>query len=844
MKKKKNSLSTYHNEEELDYESKYFSTDGEIDTIVSRHASKKRKRVEKKKKSRNGGSSEWSNDDDAGEEDYFSSDTSLSSQTMLTELGQLSTENISDEYEGEEEDEDEIQFDSARGRLVDVPYQKYTNSLILSMEALLASMGDISHIQLFRMNTRSICNLVVYIKYKYLRHYVHTVGNCDDPLTDIPRGGAIDHGKFDLLRYASNVLGYYDTRGTEMPLTDVLIAGPDNIIERTVVKTLQLSRVMIALEYKKLNQQLHMDVCDKTLPATIVMKAQEVVLHSRNILHSATQIHSTCTHIGASEPSDYWCFRTIMPRRCSDENFTELQSLISYMIDHIVYMGYVRHRDELWEQQYVSLRGEVHHLSKKRLTSSSTTSSTTPRRLLLLDEATKEDNDMDDVALTPTRAYKRKCTIEEYMYKHITRDTNMEQWKNMTRHGVVEHARKDLVRTEEVPQYKPHRHMHAFANGIYITKLHKFYKFSEMAMIPPEYTSRHCCSYKKEIIFDYDLLVDAAPEPEYFRDIDAGPMDAMLAYQFGEDQDTIDWFWALVVGKMLYEINEMDRWQVLPFIIGVAGSGKSTIANVIKDFYEVGDVEILSNNMERQFGLSSIDPDKDLKMFLCPEVRTDFKMPQTDFQSLVSGESIQMAAKYKNPRTVTIKTPGLFCGNRPPQWDNAARSVARRIAFFHFSKFVVESNTNYETELKSMIPSIMVKGNLAYKLMVARHGNVDIWKRVSAAMKMAQSITEAAMNPLQAFLLDKTAYKLGGPSDILPFRLFQYLVKEFADRNNIRLTSSVFDKDSLKATLVQNGLGYEEGERWYKGEALHDKYITNIILIEWAENLLERRANR
>lgn len=763
----------------------------------------------------------WSSDD--------SGDASSSSQAMLMQLDHSSDDDIF--FSGDEQrrrPQHDEPFDSAVDRLVTVPFHRYTTRIVTSMETLLQSMGDISHTQLFRVNNRSICNLVVYIKYKFLRHYVKTACDSNEPMEEARRRGIDDSG-FDLLRFSASVLGYTTPHGEEIPLSQVITADENDIVHRAAAKSLQLSRVMIALEYKKLNQQLHPDVCEKTLPAVIVMKAQEVILYSRNTLHCATRIHSTCTHIGATVASDYWCFRNIMPRKCSEDNFTELQSLISYMIDHIVYMGYVRHKDELWEQEFVPLPADEE----------------TPSQFI--SQLSRDEMDLISpsrvrhIANAPTRAYKRKCTIEEYLYKHIQRESNMEQWKNMTRYGVVEHVRKDLVRTEELPKYSPNRHMHAFSNGIYITKLHKFFKFSQMASIPPEYADQHCCSYKRNIPFDEYTLVEDTPNPEDFRNIFTGPMDAMLEYQFGEDQDTIDWFWALVVGKMLYEINELDRWQVLPFIIGVAGSGKSTIANVIKDFYEVGDVEILSNNMERQFGLSSLDPDKGLMLYMCTEVRKNFQLDQATFQSMVSGESIQLSTKHKTPRTVTILTPGLFCGNQPPLWDNAGRSVSRRIAFFHFTKFVIESNTNYESEMKSLIASILVKGNLAYKHMVSRYGRSDIWRHTSAAMNKARSVTEASMNPLQAFILDKTAFEIGGAEDIIPLRLFQYLLKEFVDRNNIRLNSSVFDLDSLKATLAQNGLGYEEGTRNYKGDEVHDKYITNIKLNDWANDLLERR---
>ena len=65
-------------------------------------------------------------------------------------------------------------------------------------------------------------------------------------------------------------------------------------------------------------------------------------------------------------------------------------------------------------------------------------------------------------------------------------------------------------------------------------------------------------------------------------------------------------FWFLACcGKMGYEINELDRWQFIPFLRGVAQSGKSTILkHIASTWYNSDDVAVLGNDMEKCFGLS------------------------------------------------------------------------------------------------------------------------------------------------------------------------------------------------------------------------------------------------
>lgn len=59
-------------------------------------------------------------------------------------------------------------------------------------------------------------------------------------------------------------------------------------------------------------------------------------------------------------------------------------------------------------------------------------------------------------------------------------------------------------------------------------------------------------------------------------------------------------------GRMFYDVNERDTWQVIPFLKGVAGTGKSFIINILLSIFDPKDVGILSNNVEEQFGLAPL----------------------------------------------------------------------------------------------------------------------------------------------------------------------------------------------------------------------------------------------
>ena len=94
-------------------------------------------------------------------------------------------------------------------------------------------------------------------------------------------------------------------------------------------------------------------------------------------------------------------------------------------------------------------------------------------------------------------------------------------------------------------------------------------------------------------------------------------------------------------GRLCFEVGDMDGWQVIPFLKGIARSGKSTlITKVFAHFYDVDDVRTLSNNVEKKFGLASI---YDAFVFISPEIMGDFSLEQAEFLSIVSGEQVSCA---------------------------------------------------------------------------------------------------------------------------------------------------------------------------------------------------------
>ena len=89
-----------------------------------------------------------------------------------------------------------------------------------------------------------------------------------------------------------------------------------------------------------------------------------------------------------------------------------------------------------------------------------------------------------------------------------------------------------------------------------------------------------------------------------YDDLKTPSLDQIFTFQRW-DEEMITWMFVFI-GRMFYDVNERDTWQVIPFLKGVAGTGKSFIINILLSIFDPKDVGILSNNVEEQFGLAPL----------------------------------------------------------------------------------------------------------------------------------------------------------------------------------------------------------------------------------------------
>ena len=441
----------------------------------------------------------------------------------------------------------------------------------------------------------------------------------------------------------------------------------------------------------------------------------------------------------------------------------------------------------------------------------------TPYQKLLLfllkkayDEGYRRYRDQCCVQIRNTRAWRPVKEIKEFVYDSTQKEDQPEMWKNLTSRGtLVSDVVRHLSQCKDFQflEIKKDRHTWSFKNGLLVGKdwcvennryQIKFYDYGsqEFRELDPTLVS---CKY-------FDTPFDPYTEIEDWYDIPTPHMQHVLDYQRFEE-DVCRWTYVFM-GRLCFDVNELDGWQVIPFLKGIAQSGKSTlITKVARKFYECEDVAILSNNIEKKFGLQSIYKGF---MFISPEIKGDLQLEQAEFQSLVSGEDISVARKNETALSVQWKTPGILGGNEVPNWKDNSGSILRRLATWNFGRQIAPdvADPHLDDKLEKELPAILCKCLRAYLEYAHKYADRDIWNILPKYFSQIRNQVATVTNALQHFLCSET---------FIPQKVFVSMFNQHCRENN--LGTHKFNQDFYAGPFSSRDLEVRVDSRVYHGAA-------------------------
>lgn len=431
-----------------------------------------------------------------------------------------------------------------------------------------------------------------------------------------------------------------------------------------------------------------------------------------------------------------------------------------------------------------------------------------------------------------TYSWKKVESIKSFILKSCNMKTNYEQWKNSTSGGnnnikSAEQYIKDY-NGPELKILKKDRHVHAFKNGIYFSKINigteeeknwtdKFIPYGEKS----EYLTTETVASK---YFDIDFNnYDNIEEEDFFEIIkDCPTFKSILDYQ-KFPKEVQKWL-VIFIARNLFEINEIEKWAVILYLLGIAGSGKSTIIEkIIAKFYDEDDIAMLSNNIERKFGLK---PLADALIVTGPEIQADCSLEQTEWQLLAEGGKLTLAKKNENAETIIWKPPVPMAGNRVPAYNNSAGQQSRRTVSWKFWRKVLETNTHMGDDLESEIPKIMKMGVMGYLWAVNKYKKKGIWKILPKYFHDNQEEMEENTNALINFI--KSGKVILSDKVYVPEKVFKQAFNEHCRENN--LTKSQFTVEFYSVPFSNNNITIvKRGRKKYPANT--DNYIHGTFFI-------------
>eukprot|EP00752_Nemacystus_decipiens_P004386 g4009.t1 len=353
-----------------------------------------------------------------------------------------------------------------------------------------------------------------------------------------------------------------------------------------------------------------------------------------------------------------------------------------------------------------------------------------------------------------TRAWKERCSIAAQVQSFSTKEQQFTMWKVMTER--LEPTVRYLAECNdaEFPDLVPNRRVWSFDDGVYDASDDTFCFYAQ-------HTDDNVVASKLirkpfAAVYFQGQPVPSAPRLTY-EQVPTPLFDSIFAPQNWEP-DMIRWLFVLI-GRLFWETNENDSWQIIPFLKGVAGTGKSTVIKVIQAMYNPAQVGVLGNNTQKQFGLSSV---VGKTIFIVPEVKSDFQLDQAEFQSVVTGEEVSLAVKHESPWVGRWSIPGCLAGNEAPGYLDKSGSISRRIVVLDFPNRLQPDAidpTLLTRLLASELPAIIRKAAISYLKAVEDHGNMDIWTALPVRMLEERKKLQYSVDPLYAVLSIDIGYK-------------------------------------------------------------------------------------
>lgn len=428
----------------------------------------------------------------------------------------------------------------------------------------------------------------------------------------------------------------------------------------------------------------------------------------------------------------------------------------------------------------------------------------------------------------PTFAFERVCSIREFIVAETRKETEPEQWKNLTnprdnldilvRHlSEIEHAEfKSLVVDGSLT---------SFQNGTYSIADNVFWphdrvdEWNDFAKEVEEERRAQGWGNAYHLEPPDPNVCTATYIDRQFRLCDEhnkGAIEAIrrLLSRIGIDTEAHGWLFVLF-GRLLFPIAKKDKWSVMPFF-KTAESADNTAIGVLKGIYEtlIGaeSVAQVASGVNVQHSLETLMHARVCAVLL----REQLPLEQGDWQSILSGEHVCINPTARSRSSFSHQwTSHLFAVGPCFGYKNDAGTVDRRVIMFDVSNASTDDfrelgnlvHDNIDLWLQTIVD--------AYLTAAHEHSMHDIWAPnvlPQSILSSRESLRELVTPLLSCarsslFTLDTHLF--------MPLSDFKDIYYDFRRRRG--LPAQRWIREHWQATFLDLGLTIERSQREYRG---------------------------
>jgi phage/plasmid-associated DNA primase len=185
---------------------------------------------------------------------------------------------------------------------------------------------------------------------------------------------------------------------------------------------------------------------------------------------------------------------------------------------------------------------------------------------------------------------------------------------------------------------------------------------------------------------------------------------------------------AAMLGRLLYNPN-VDNRDVLLYLRGVGGSGKSSVLKMVQGWFERDEVAILANKTEEIFGLENY---LHKKIIVAADLTKDANLDTGDILSIVSRDTLSIRRKNKSQVYENLDCHFIAAGNDfPVKWADTEGNFLRRIFIIDTPIPPQRSDPDFRRRLMKSGGHSLRFCNVAFlQMMISLPRDADFWTQI------------------------------------------------------------------------------------------------------------------